>query len=112
MEIRIRQLARAVVIEIEGSVDGLSADAVQSAFADQVQQGQTLLVADLGGVTYTSSAGLRVLLAATKDLRQRGGDLRLAAVQPAVMRVLDMSGFTSILKILPDAEAAASSFDG
>ncbi|UCE32327.1 MAG: STAS domain-containing protein [Burkholderiales bacterium] len=112
MEIRTRNLADAVVLEIAGSVDGLTAETLQGAFADQLQSGHTMLVADLGGVDYTSSAGLRVLLAAMKDLRQRGGDLRLAAVQPGVMRVLELSGFTSILKILPDAEAAAASFGG
>jgi hypothetical protein len=35
-------------------------------------------------VDYTSSAGLRVLLAVVKEARSRGGDVRLAAVRDNV----------------------------
>lgn len=41
-----------------------------------------------------------------KEARRGGGDFRLAAVRPAVMRVLEMSGFAGIVKMYPDAEAA------
>ncbi len=112
MNINIRQVPPGVVIQIVGSVDGLTAEDLQSALAGQVQQGETRLVADLAGVDYTSSAGLRVLLATMKDVRKRGGDLRLAAVRPGVLRVLDISGLTSILKIFPDTDAAVASFGG
>jgi anti-sigma B factor antagonist len=112
MNVNIRQVPPGVVIQIVGSVDGLTAEDLQSALAGQVQQGETRLVADLAGVDYTSSAGLRVLLATMKDVRKRGGDLRLAAVRPGVLRVLDISGLTSILKIFPDTDAAVASFGG
>ena len=67
-------------------------------------------MAALGTLEYTSSAGLRVLLSTLKEARQRGGDLRLAAVQERVRRVLDLSGFTSILKCYPDVDAAVASY--
>ena len=68
------------------------------------------LVADLGGVSYTSSAGLRALLAILKAVRHKKGDLRLACVQPNVHKVLEMSGFTSIFKLFEDVDAAVASF--
>ena len=61
---------------------------------------------------YTSSAGLRVLLTTLKDARQRGGDLRLAEIRPNVRQVLELSGFTSILKCYPDVNGAVTSFGG
>jgi anti-sigma B factor antagonist len=63
-------------------------------------------------VLYTSSAGLRALLATVKDARSRGGDLRLAAVNPAVRKVLDLSGFTSILKVYDEVDEAVASYAG
>ena len=45
-----------------------------------------------------------------KQARQHGGDLRLAAVQADVKRVLDLSGFTSILKLSGDVASAVASF--
>jgi anti-sigma B factor antagonist len=98
------------VVGIHGSVDGLTADHLLRTLADRVSEGSSRLVADCSALEYTSSAGLRSLLGAVKLARQQGGDLRLAAIQPAVLRVLDLSGFTSILKHYPDVEAAVVSF--
>jgi anti-sigma B factor antagonist len=50
------------------------------------------------------------LLETVKETRQRGGDLRLAAVQPDVRRVLDLAGFTHILKLYGDIDEAVASF--
>ena len=61
------------------------------------------LVCDFKDVNYTSSAGLRSLLGALKESRRLGGDLRMAAVQPSVLRVLSLSGFASIIKPLVGA---------
>ena len=68
------------------------------------------VVMNLSGVSYTSSAGLRALLATVKQARSAGGDFRLAAVMPPVHKVLEMSGFTTILKLYPDVELAIASF--
>ena len=74
------------------------------------QQGASQLVADLSQVEFMSSAGLRAILAALKEARQHGGDLRLAAAQPGVEKILKISGFTSILKAYPSVDEALSSF--
>lgn len=88
----------------------MTASAMVVSFRAQVSGGNVHLVADFTGVDYTSSAGLRALLETVKETRQRGGDLRLAAVQPDVLRVLDLSGFTHILKLFPDIASAVASF--
>lgn len=100
----------ALVVAISGSVDGMTADALLTTLHGHVEAGHTRLVADLSGVEYTSSAGLRALLATVKEARRRNGDLRLADVQPNVRKVLDLSGFTSILKLYDDVDTAVESF--
>jgi anti-sigma B factor antagonist len=110
MDIVVEQRAPATVVHITGSVDGLTADALMVALKQQIDAGNTRLIADLSGVTYTSSAGLRALLATAKLARQHGGDFRLAAVHPPVHKVLEMSGFTSILKLYTDVELAVASY--
>lgn len=110
MKIDIDARDAATVVAISGSVDGLTADTLLSTLQAQVEGGRTRLVADLSGVEYTSSAGLRALLATVKEARRRGGDLRLAEVNPNVRKVLDLSGFTSILKMFDQVDAAVDSF--
>lgn len=98
------------VVSIVGSLDALTADDVLASLQAEITNGRTQLVGDLSGVEYTSSAGLRALLAATKEARQRGGDLRLASATDRVYKVLDLSGFTSILRTFPNVETAVASF--
>ena len=110
MQISIAHDRDVSVVAVAGSLDALTADALTSAFQAEVRAGRTRLVASFAELEYTSSAGLRVLLAAVKDARQRGGDLRVAAMRERVQRVLDLSGFTGILKCYPDVPSAVASF--
>jgi anti-sigma B factor antagonist len=110
LEITITQRDEVTVVAIRGSVDSLNAQQLTSAFSEPINEGHIQLVADFGAVTYTSSAGLRSLLSTVKDCRRLGGDLRIAALQPQVERVLSISGFTSIIKIYSDREGAVESF--
>lgn len=110
MRIDVNQREGVTVVSIEGSVDGLTAGDLLTSLRSEIASGNTRLVVDLGGVTYTSSAGLRALLETVKETRQRKGDLRLAAVRAEVLRVLELSGFTGILKVFPDSDAAVASF--
>jgi len=97
---------------VHGNVDGLTSAELSRVLGGEVAEGGHRMVVSLAGVDYTSSAGLRVLLAVVKDARSRGGDVRLAAVRDNVRKVLELSGFTSILKLFPDVDAAVESFGG
>lgn len=111
MDVSIEQRGSVALVRMTGSVDGLTAEGLQTRLLGVAGQ-CSWMVADMSGVEYTSSAGLRALLATVKAARQNGGDFRLAAIQPGVLRVLDLSGFTSILKHYPDVDAAVASFGG
>ena len=110
MQISISQHDHVTVVAVTGSIDALTADALVTALNDELTSGRTRLVAHFGAVEYTSSAGLRVLLTTLKEARQRGGDLRLADIRPNVRQVLELSGFTSILKCFADVDGAVASF--
>jgi anti-sigma B factor antagonist len=112
MEITVLESGPLTVVAIGGSVDGMTAGSLSDALTELVKGGRNRLVADFGGVDYISSAGLRALLGAMKDARHAGGDFRLAAVRADVQRVLELSGFMSILKAFPDVDAALGSFAG
>ena len=110
MQIFIDQQDTVTVVAVAGSLDALTADTLTAALHDQMRDGRTQLVASLADLEYTSSAGLRALLATLKEARQHGGDLRLAGAQERVFRVLELSGFTSILKCYADVPSAVASY--
>ena len=112
METSVEQHGDVIALHITGAVDGNTAEGLRQIFTREVAAGHHRLVADLAGVDYTSSAGLRVLLATVKDTRSRGGDLRLAAPHADVRKVLDLSGFSGILRVFPTVDDAVKSFGG
>jgi anti-anti-sigma factor len=50
-----------------------------------------VLVFDLGGLEYTTSAGLRSFLHAQKAMRQREGKVLFVNLQPTVQKVFDIA---------------------
>ena len=110
MNITIEQQGDVAVLSVVGSIDAMTSDRLTSSFDEQISAGTVNLVADFSGVDYTYSAGLRALLGAMKSSRGGGGDLRLSGIRDDVLRVLEMSGFTSILKTFDTVEEAVGSF--
>jgi len=110
MNIQDKQVGEVTVLTLKGSIDAMTAPKITEHINGLVSKGNIKLVADFRGVDYTSSAGLRVLLGAIKDTRTQRGDMRLAGVQPDVLKVLKLSGFTNILKMFDDTDAAVASF--
>jgi len=110
MDIQDKQVREVTILTLKGSIDAMTAPKITEYINGLVAKGHIKLVADFGGVDYTSSAGLRVLLGAIKDTRAQSGDMRLAGVQPDVLKVLNLSGFTNILKMFDDSDAAVASY--
>ena len=106
--------ADVVVLALKGRLDQSTAEDVRTALAPHLERcaaGQDSVVLDLAGVDYVSSAGLRVLMLASKQAKAQNGSLVLVGVQPLVQEILEISKFTLILRTLPavrDALAEAS----
>ncbi|MFJ8437255.1 STAS domain-containing protein [Kitasatospora sp. NPDC094019] len=67
------------------------------------------VVIDLRGVGFCDSSGLNVLLRTRLAAERAGSELRLAAVPPTVMRVLDLTGARAVFSIHDSvAEALAA----
>ena len=98
------------IVHIAGSIDATTVQDLQRVFDDQLEAGNVWLVAAMNDVEYTSSAGLRVLLGTMKAARSHGGDLRLAAPRRDVLRVLQLSGFTGILKIFDTVDDSVAGY--
>jgi anti-sigma B factor antagonist len=110
MAINIEQLDRVTIVGPTGFVDAVTANLLADVLSGQLQAGHALLVVDLDQLEYMSSSGLRVLLAALKDARQQGGDLRLARARAEVRQILEMSGFNKVLQVYPTLPDAVGSY--
>lgn len=98
MDIKCNREGDTMTIAVIGRVDTTTAPVFEQAITDNVGDA-TKLVLDLNELTYTSSAGLRVLLKAQKMMSAKGS-MVLTGVQSDVMEILDITGFTDILTIV------------
>ena len=87
----------AATIEAKGRLDTTTAPELENMIRE-IQGTVETLVLDFGGLEYISSAGLRVLLSAEKAAKTNGR-MVLRHVQPAVMEIFEVTGFSDILTI-------------
>ncbi|MCK9204610.1 MAG: STAS domain-containing protein [Bacteroidales bacterium] len=90
------------VLEIQGRIDGLTAADLKRSFDQHTAAGRQKLILDFSGVTFMSSAGLRVIIHIHKSLKPIGGELVLIAVPVQVREVFRVSGMDPFLTIFPD----------
>lgn len=87
------------VIRLAGRLDAFSTPIVGQAISQAVAAGGGPVTVDCGGVSYISSAGLRVLLVGAKAMKASGRRLRLAEVQAEVHEVITLAGMESFFDI-------------
>ena len=114
MQITHQVFADATVARPTGRIDYTSAAAFESAIApliaEQGRRGGTLVL-DFAGVDYISSVGLRALMIAAKQMRERKAQLIVAALQSVVTEIFAISRFDRVLTVtatLDDALALCS----
>jgi len=112
MEFSERPAGKAVVLAPAGRIDMSTSDQFRDrvlALLDTCTKAQQAVVLDFSSVDYISSAGLRVLMLAAKQARASGGTVALAALQPVVLEIFQISRFDKVLACHPGvAEALAA----
>ena len=105
MEIETETLGGTAVIRPQGRVDSNSARELEEALLPRFDEAAPVLV-DFSGLSYISSAGLRVLLLAARRSKATGVPLGLCGMSEPVAEVFTISGFAKLFRIWPDTDAA------
>jgi anti-anti-sigma factor len=94
------------ILALSGRLDTETSADLELALQDLQAAGAAHFLIDMAAIGYVSSAGLRVLLALAKQLDGGRGSLRLCELNPAVMEVFDVAGFSRLFSIYPTRAAA------
>ena len=100
MDISQEELPDRTVVQVTGRLDTVHAKEFEAYMSDTIRDTSAGIVIDMAGVNYVASSGLRSLLTAAKQMRAASRDLALSNLQPNVREVFDISGFSTIFKIL------------
>lgn len=97
MTITQERNAEKLTLKIEGRIDTKTAPKLEQTL-HEVLDGVKKLVFDLAETAYISSAGLRVLLIAQKQMNKQG-EMSVIHANSDLMEIFEVTGFTDILTI-------------
>lgn len=109
-EVKEEQKGDILILRIRGRIDAVSSPTIEKRIFDSIEAGQERLLLDFAGVTYLSSAGLRMLLSTTKKIRSLPGKVHVCNMVDNVLDVFKMSGFDHVLDLFQTEEDALRHF--
>ena len=110
MEIGQEKKGDVVIISLNGRFGPATTPVVEEKITALINEGEKKLAIDFTNLDYINSAGLRVVLSATKNLKKSGGKVVLFAMKDHIKEVFDMTGFTSIMTIVAGEKEALAEF--
>ena len=98
------------VISISGRlVLGKEAERLESLVNELLQKNQKKFVFDLAALEYADSSGIGTFVSCISAVKKAGGELRMAAVNPRIQRLFQLTGINHLMSVYPTvAEAAAA----
>jgi anti-anti-sigma factor len=109
LEVRKETRGKALCLHVRGRLDSYWADHLATALDEIIRAGAYRVLLDLGDVTFLSSAGIRVLLVSSKQLRTLRGSLAVCRASEQVHSVLTLSGLNDLL-LLEEGPTVAGRF--
>lgn len=110
MDVSISVSGEVNIIKIGGNLDTESFPEAQARITQMIEQGARKILMDLKELIYISSAGLRVLLNAAKQLKEHDGELRISNLNEIVKEVFEISGFSEIFNVFNSEAEAMKNF--
>jgi anti-anti-sigma factor len=97
---------RAVIVRVSGHMDAVGAMEVWEAASPHVTAERPVLLMDLSGVPWLSSAGITTLINLLKKVKALGGTVSVFGCSPTVRKVFTVVGLEPILNVCDSLEAA------
>ncbi|GAB5518065.1 MAG: STAS domain-containing protein [Rhodothermales bacterium] len=99
------------MLDLKGELDAHTAPELEAAIEKCRDEQKYFLIINGAALQYISSAGLGVFMAYIEEMREAGGDIKIAALQPKVFNVFDLLGFPMLFDIVDDEAEALERFD-
>ncbi len=109
MNVTSRRFANAVVVHVAGRLDQDTCEAFRGdimRFVEDAAHGGGAIVLDLSALEYVSSAGLRCFMLASRQAKAQHGRIFVAALQPMVAEIFEISHFNLVFQVFPTVREA------
>jgi anti-anti-sigma factor len=109
MDLSPQRFADTVVVTPAGRIDQATVAEFETALAPHIERcapDKDRVVLDLAKLEFISSAGLRVLMLASKQAKAQKGTIVVSGLQPLVQEIFQITRFTLIFTITPTLREA------
>ena len=110
MEIKEEKQNAINIFKLAGRLDSNTSQDFEKSIFDAISNGSKQMIFNFKEIDYISSAGLRVILKATKALKREEGKVMLCDMQDYVKEVFEIAGFDAFLPIVPTMDDALKAF--
>jgi len=93
-----------VILNLKGRVDATNSGQVHDKVMDEIKNGCNKMIINFSEVNYISSAGLRVLIFATKSFAKNSGSFAVCSLNENIMKIFEISGLVNLFSIHDDLE--------
>jgi anti-anti-sigma factor len=111
MKLEIKEANGIVSFIFQGRLDAVTSEGVESDIIQSINEGGRYIY-NLASLEYISSAGLRVLLATSKEIQHKQGRFVMCGPSPDVRHILEISGFASIFHLADTLEEGQAALAG
>ncbi|SNX66263.1 stage II sporulation protein AA (anti-sigma F factor antagonist) [Streptomyces sp. TLI_55] len=99
------------LITVQGYLDVDTATEFQHHLANQLHHGRRHFLLDLTDVPFMDSSGMNIILRVYQEARNLPGSVHIIAPQPAVRRILDLTGVSITVPVSESVEQALELVD-
>jgi anti-sigma B factor antagonist len=110
MEVIEKQQNGICILGLLGRLDSNTSPDFEKKIFEVIDDGTTSVVVDFEGLDYISSAGLRVLLKAAKEIKRSQGKIVLSSMKEYIREVFEIAGFVSLFPIVSSVDDAMNEF--
>ena len=106
-----REEAHIRILDLKGELDAHTASELEAALQKCREEKNYHIIVNGEHLQYISSAGLGVFMAYIEEMREAGGDIKIAELQTNVFNIFDLLGFPLLFDIVKAEEEAIRKFD-
>jgi anti-anti-sigma factor len=111
-DVRIQRETRdeVEILRLTGALDMYTFPRLEAAIGTCFSENHARIILDCAKLDYIGSAGLGALVGFAKQAREKQGDLKLLHVPERIRKIIELLGFTKVLKVHPSETDALAGF--
>ena len=106
LHIDLEEIDKKMILRLDGRLDAATIPILERKINSLSDEKHNLIYLDFLRVDYLSSAGMRLLLSASKKLKTKKGALVIFSIGEEVMEIIKLAGFEKILLIFETEQDA------